>query len=680
LLSVSNKKDVMRKIFFAFAMAVTVQTVAQNTNEPILMTIDNEPVSKDEFVRLYQKNNTEATFDSASLAEYMRLFIDYKLKVIEAEAAGMDTTDAFRREFDSYRSQLEKPYFTDPSVDDSLAHEAYDHMFWDVKASHILINCPENASAADTLKAYKRIQAIRERAVKGEDFSKLARETSEDKSASRNSGNLGYFTAFSMIYDFEKMAYSTEVGSISPIFRTRFGYHIIKVFDRRANPGQIRASHIMVRVAADADEASQKAAAEKIKMIADSLSAGADWAGMVSRFSDDRGTVPQNGDLQWFSTGRMVPEFESAAFALKNVGDISAPVRTSYGWHIIKLTDKKNIDSFENLQEQIKGRLSRDARSKMAQEVVLERLKRNYKFTEDKAALSEFINLVDTSVWSGNWTADKAKGHNKVIFTFADTVKFTQSDYARTVELNGAAPKMPIEVLLNKEYGHIVEKKVLNYEREQLARKYPEFKYLLQEYHDGILLFSLMDKMVCTKAATDSAGLEQFYNANKQNYMWGDRVEIASCSYNDNAIPIADKKNVNSKLAAALKTGSKKSDYAEQIKAAMQKMGIEPDSIEMGGDVKKYSIVDGEWCDINGQRIHKDAWGKTKTKTANHNGRAYVFYLVRQLPPMQKTLNECRGAVIADYQNKLEAEWIEQLRQKHSVKINESVFNSIIKK
>ena len=672
----------------ALAMISAMPAIAQKNGDDVILTIDNEQISKDEFVRLYQKNNTDITFDSASLAGYMSLFIDYKLKVLEAESLGMDTTDDFKREFDGYRIQLEKPYFTDPSVDDSLAREAYEHMHWDIRASHILINCSENASAADTLKAYKRIKAIRDRAVKGEDFAKLARENSEDPSAKRNDGDLGYFTAFSMIYEFEKVAYATEVGAVSPIFRTRFGYHIIKVFDRRANPGQVRASHLMVRVAAEADEAAQKAAAAKIKMIADSLAAGSDWAKMVSRYSDDRGTVQQNGDLQWFSTGRMVPEFESAAFALKNVGDISAPVRTSYGWHIIKLTDRKPIDSFENLQEQIKNRLSRDARSQMAEKAVLERLKHEYKFTEDKAAYAEFVSKVDTSVWSGKWTADKAKGLNKVIFSFAD-VKFTQNDYAKLVESNGTAPRMPVEVLLQKEYDRIVEETVLSYERQQLSNKYPEFRYLLQEYHDGILLFALMDKMVWTKAATDTVGLESFYEANKQKYMWGERVEVAYCTYDGNTFTnpdkndkfsTANKKNFDSKMVAALKAGTKNGDYEAQVLAAMQKFGISPDSISMGGNSNIFNIVDGQWCDIDGIRIDKNAWGKSKSKVMNHKGRSFVFYLVRNLPAEPKTFKECRGAVIADYQNKLEADWLEQLRQKHSVKINESVFNSIIRK
>lgn len=684
----------MKNAILALAMTAAIPAMAQNNSEQTIVTIDDKAISVGEFERLYLKNNTNATFDSLSLNEYMQLFIDYKLKVTEAEQQGMDTTIEFANEFENYRTQLEKPYFTDEHVDDSLAHEAYDHMHWDVRASHILVTCDQNASAADSLKAFNRAQDIRNRALKGEDFAKLARENSDDPSVTRNNGDLGFFTAFTMIYEFEKVAYSTEVGAVAPIFRTRFGYHIMKVTDKRPNPGQVNVAHLMLRVAANADETTQKAAADKAKMISDSLAAGADWAQMVSRYSEDQSTRSQQGNLQWFSTGMMVPEFEAAAFALKNNGDISAPIRTSYGWHILKLLDKKSIDSYDNLQEQIKHKLSRDIRSKIAQKAVINRLKRENNFKEDVAAYNEFANVVDTTIWSGTWNADKAKGLNKAIFTLADTIKFTQGDYAEILSHRGPSQKkVPVEILLKDDYNQIVEKYIIDYERKQLPSKYPEFGHLQTEYHDGILLFALMEKMVWTKAATDTTGLEQFYEANKQNYVWGERAEIAFCSYDANAFANpTEKKNVDTKLAAALKAGSKKADYAAQIKTAMQKIGVEIDSIQMAGDVKKYNIIEGKdtdangktidvkYCDIDGTKINENAWGKNNSKICNINGRSYVYYLVKRLPPMQKTLDECRGSVISDYQNKLEADWIAELRQKHTVKINEPVFKSLIKK
>lgn len=666
----------MKHTIIALAFFTALSVNAQTSNEQTLLTIDNENISRSEFERLYMKNNTEATFDSASLNEYLRLFIDYKLKVTEAEQLGMDTTPEFRSEYDEYCAQLEKPYLTDASIDDSLAHEAYEHMKTDVRASHILIRCPENSSAADTLKAYKRIESIYKRAVKGEDFAKLAKETSEDPSVVRNNGDLNFFTAFSMIYEFEKMAYNTEIGAISPIFRTRIGYHIMKVTDRRPNPGQIRAAHIMLRVPQDADESAQKAAADKIKMIADSLAGGADWAQMVKRYSDDKGSASREGDLQWFSTGSMVPEFEDVAFALKNIGDISAPLHTSYGWHIIKLLDRKPLDSFENLKDKIARNLSRDARSQMAQNAVVERLKKEYNFTENKAALNEFASRIDTSVWHGNWNADKAKGLNKTIFTIADTVKFTQSDYAKKISQQGSlSPNVPVEVIIANDYKKLVDKSILDFERKQLPRKYPDFRYLQTEYHDGILLFALMDKMVWTKASTDSAGLEQFYEANKQKYMWNERVNVVRVTYNTAAVANtkATPAKLNKAILSAIKKDLTKEHYSETVSAAAAKAGAADSVITLR--VARNTCSKTDDADVDAMK-----WKEGSTLTTENNGTTALYCILRYLPPMPKTLNECRGTIISSYQEVLEKEWIEQLRAKHTVKIDEKVFNSMIKK
>ena len=645
-----------------------------NDGNQTILTIDNTTVSRDEFQRLYKKNNIEVSFDSASLNEYMQLFIDYKLKVIEAERLGMDTTPVFRNEFGEYNAQLEKPYLTDASVDDSLAREAYEHMQWDIHASHILIRCDENASAADTLAAYKRAQDIRERALK-EDFAKLAREVSEDPSASRNGGDLGYFTAFSMIYEFEKMAYATEVGAVSPIFRTRFGYHIIKVADRRPNPGLIRASHIMVRLPQNPNDATEKAAHDKAQMIADSLATGANWSQMVLRYSDDRATKQTDGDLQWFGTGTMVASFEEAAFKMKNIGEISAPVRTEYGWHIIKLTDRRPIESFENLQEQIKRKLSRDIRSQLAQKTVIERLKREYKFTEDKAALDELISRIDTTIWIGNWTADKASGLNKTIFTLADTVRFTQQQYADILANSGPIQKKtPIEIHIKNDYTQLVKQTILSFERKQLPHKYPDFKYLQKEYHDGILIFSLMDKMVWTKASTDSVGLAHFHESNKTHYMWGERVEAVRVNYTgkmDLPSKITPEK-LNNTIISAIKNAAKKGNYLPAVKASVNKAGIN-DSL-MVFIVENRILSKGDDANIDGME-----WKSGANKVVSTGSSTTLFYIVRTLPPMPKTLDECRGAAIADYQDALEKEWIAQLRTKHTVKIDEKVFNSLIK-
>lgn len=683
----------MRKFLLALAMVSALPTVAQYSDDAVFMTVGNKEVTCGEFVRIYTKNNTDAKFDSASIAEYLPMFIDYKLKVVEAEAQKLDTASDFRKELQSYRSQLEKPYLTDEQVDEALYQEAYKRLQTDVHAAHILIMCSEDATPADTAKAYKKIQAIYKRAAKGEDFSKLARENSEDPSAKRNNGDLGFFTAFSMINDFEEVAYNTPVGNVSKPFRTRFGYHIIKVYDVRPNPGQVKVAHIMVKAAQNVSEAEEQAAKAKIDMIADSIANGADWITMVERYSDDRGSRQRGGEQQWFSTGMMVSEFEDASFALKNNGDISAPIRTAYGWHIIKLIDKRPIDTYEELREQIKRRMSGDVRSRKALKVLCDRLKKEYNFKEDKAAYNEIAALADSTILQKKWSIDKATGLNKVLFTFADSVKRTQQDFAKKLSQSGLGSErnMSVHRLVTTEYENLVQNAIIGFERTQLERKYPDFRYLLQEYHDGILLFALTDKEVWTKASTNTAGLEQFFEANKQKYMWGERAEIASCTYKGNAFSDAAKKNADTKLAAALKAGVKNADYEEKAKAAMRKIGTEPDSIGLLVKVIKFGIVDGQetdangntvnvkYCDFYGTKINQDAWGKNKTKICNIDGRSYVLYLVKNVPPMPKTLDECRGAVVSEYQNVLEKSWIEGLRAKYPVKLNNDIFKTMIK-
>lgn len=665
----------MKKTLLALSLALSMPVFAQNADEQVLLTVGDRKVTRCEFERIYQKNNDNASFDSASLSDYMKLFIDYKLKVVEAESLGLDTTMSFKSELNGYRSKLEKPFFTDERVDDSLFHEAYDHLQWCLRASHILIECNEETLPADTLKAYKRAVELRNRAVKGEDFATLAQKYSEDPTAVSNSGDLGYFTAFTMVYDFEKQAYKTEVGAVTPVFRTRFGYHILKVYDKKTNPGQVHVAQILIRVEPDADETARKIAAEKAKLVADSLKAGADWQTMLARYTYNKNSISNGGVLSWIGVGSTVDEFENASFALENIGDISDPVLTQYGWHIIKLLEKKPVDTYEKSLSTIRNRMSRDARSQMAGKAVLERLKKEYNFVQNDKALEEFINLVDTSIWSGKWSADKANGYNKPIFTVADTVVFTQADFAEIVASRGAIPtRNTVESILKNDYERIVQSCVFNYERERLADKYPDFKYLMQEYHDGIILFSLTDQMVWSKAATDSAGLEQYYQAHKNENMWGPRVEIVSLSYGKKAAQDANivVDNANKAFLSAMKKSIKNGNFKDNILNAMVKMGVNDSILSASCSVKTFSkndnaVVDSMQWKPGVQKIVDD--GKNNT----------IYFVSKTLEPAPKTLEECRGVMISGYQTVLETQWMEQLRAKYKVSVDENVLKSMIK-
>ncbi|MGE4287100.1 MAG: peptidylprolyl isomerase [Salinivirgaceae bacterium] len=639
---------------------------AQTNSDNVLLTIGNKDVSLEEFERIYTKNNQEPAYDKASLEEYMELFVNFKLKVMEAEALGMDTLPAFISELKGYRKQLEKPYFTDEDTDEALIREAYERMKWNIRASHILITCNEDALPADTLKAYNKIKKIRQRAIKGEDFAELAVQNSEDPSVVNNKGDLGYFTAFSMVYPFESGAYNTKVGEISEIVRTRFGYHIIKVADKRPDKGQVKVAHIMRAVPQGSNAEKVAKEREKIYQLYDSLQAGANFEDLVRTYSDDRGTSARGGELPYFQSGRMIPEFEKAAFSIAEVGGISEPVQTAYGWHIVKLIDKKPLDAYDVLKPSIKSKISKDVRAQRAEQMVINRLKNEYRLALNKKAIEVFYSLVDSSIYEGNWTNEKIKNLSEPVFTIADTLVYTQADFAEFLaETKSRRVKKPIPVLIDTELERMVETKLRDYETHLLPAKHPEFKHLLQEYHDGILLFNLTDKMVWSKAVEDTVGLEKYYELNRQNYLWGERADATIYTFNNKAF---EKKII--KLAK--KTGKKNTNLT-QLKVDFNSRAMAKDStFSLDITNNLYEKGANEWVDAV-------SWKPGIKTVVNADNKYILVYINRVVAPEPKELSDVRGLITADYQNFLEKEWLKELREKYPVSIHQEVFNAMVK-
>lgn len=303
--------------------------------DPILMTINDVAITKSEFERIYYKNNRDSVHDEKAIKDYLELFINFKLKVIEAKKLGLDTLPTFKQELQSYRKQLSDPYFVDKETEEKLLKEAYERKKWRIRTSHILIKVSENASPADTLAAYNKAMEIKKRIDKGEDFAKLAMEYSEDDASKLNGGDIGYLTVFTTVLPYENAVYSLKVGEVSNPIRSQYGYHIIKVTDRKENPGEVKVAHIMVLVPRDAKEEDITKAENKINEIYQKLQQGEDFAKLAIEYSDDKASGKRGGDLPWFGTGRMVPEFESVAFETK-IGEYSKPFRTAFGYHIIK--------------------------------------------------------------------------------------------------------------------------------------------------------------------------------------------------------------------------------------------------------------------------------------------------------------------------------------------------------
>lgn len=631
----------------------------KHKKDPILLTIGNKKIPKSEFDNIYNKNNNkDKPSDEKSAAEYLELFINFKLKVTEAEELGLDSTSAFKTELQGYRKQLAQPYLTDNEVTESLIQEAYERMKFDVNASHILLRLDENALPKDTIEVYNKIMKIYDRISKGEDFSQIAKVSSEDPSAKENGGDLGYFTALQMVYPFENLAFNTEVGQVSKPVRTKFGYHLIKVNDKRQARGQVQVAHIMIKLVANASAQDSAASKAKIDEIHSKLKQGADFAELAQNYSDDRGSAKKGGELPPFGTGRMVPEFENVAFGLPNQGDISSPFLTRFGWHIVKKIDKKGLASFDEMKSDLKLKVSKDSRSYKSRVSLVNKIKSENDFKANLKSKYDFIPLIDSSFFEGKWNVGKAENLKEFMFSLNDKI-YSQVDFANY--LNSRQSKqanLPAEVVINKMYESFLEESCIAFEENNLESKYSEFKALMQEYRDGILLFELTDQKVWSKAVKDTIGLEDFYSKNKDKFMWEERIQanIYSCANEEIA------KKTRKLVEKSSKKGLSSDDILKKINSDSQ-LNLQ---IESGKFLKKENEI-----------IDKISWEVGLTENIQKDNKIVFVDRIKKLNPEPKSLNEAKGIITAEYQNYLEKQWIESLRLKYSIQVNQDVFSKI---
>lgn len=698
------------------ASFISLNAIAQ-TNEPVIMTINDKPVYKSEFENVYKKNSgKEVNKEQKSLTEYADLFSLFKMKVFEAESLGLDTNSNFITELSGYRKQLAAPYLTDKNVNDALLQEAYDRMKSEVKASHILIRINEDALPKDTIEAYTRLMIIKD-AVLGKYpssskiaeyenllkkssmgltknstpkdssnyFSKLnsikniqntlnpaidkfgaaAKKTSEDPSAADNSGDLGYFTSLQMVYPFESAAYKTAIGEISQPVRTRFGYHIIKVIDSRPNQGEILTAHIMLKFNRDMSEKDKENLKSKMDEIYSKVNSGEKFEDLARQFSDDKPSAEKGGQLQWFGSSRMPLEFEKAAFSLKNNGDISEPFATSYGWHIVKRIDKKDLAPFEKMKGEIKQRINKDTRTQAGRASLIEKIKKENNFKENIASKKEFLKVLDSTIYQGKWEASKAsKIASKELFRISNNLSktttsiiFTSGDLAKYIENHQTSrTKMDNNMFLEQSYKDFVNESLINFEDSQLENKYADFKNLFKEYRDGILLFDLTDQKVWSKAVRDTAGLRIFYEANKNNYLWDERAEVTLY------------KCANEKVAKEVRALIKKKKSEKDITDAINK------SSQLNLIVDNITYLKGENKDVDANWNVGLAANNIIDEKEN---KVTVLLINKLLPKSPKTIAEAKGIITSDYQIYLEKEWLNYLKNKYTVKINQEVLNSV---
>ncbi len=645
----------MKKLLLAFSAAVicVLAISAKGDSDHVLMTVNKKPVKASEFEYLYRKNNTQqATVQP--IDEYLDLFVVYKLKVAAAEAAGIDQAEAFKNEFAGYRRDLSEPYLTDEHARDSIVRLIYDRLAEEVKVSHIMINKGANAAEAANQKA--KLDSLRNEIIAGNvDFAAAADQYSIDPSVVRNHGDQGYVSSGMFPYTFEDAVFETAVGDISPVIETPFGYHIVKVFDRRKNPGMVKVQHIL-KLTVDLPEAEQAIKKHEIDSIYALLKSGADFDSIAVKESEDPGSARMGGNLDWFGTGRMVPEFEKVSYELKN-GEISEPVRTSYGWHIVKRLDWKGLDPFEVLEPRISDFIDRDERRYIPVRIKQAQLRKKYEMTVNNDIVEAIrAEIVAAGGLDSALVAQLSEDNREIISLKGDNQGATVSDVFEVLPPNFSDLNADQAFdLINKRIDDVATEATTEAERNNLYFENAEYRNLLNEYRDGMLLFEISDQNVWSKSKNDVEGLNAFFEANKQKYATWKAPKF--------------KGYVVFATSDSIKTLAEKYLADNEVEKANL---VETMRKQFGNDVRVERVLaaQGDNAIIDGLAFGGEAPALTGKWTTCF---AYDGKIIDQ--PEEPA--DCRGEVTTDYQNVLEKQWVEQLRKAYPVKINKKTFKKI---
>ncbi|MCR9183358.1 MAG: peptidylprolyl isomerase [Flavobacteriaceae bacterium] len=650
----------LRTFFVTFFLSIAALTFSQNADKKILLTIDDEPVYMDEFTRVYEKNLEMVQDENQRTKEaYLDLFVNYKLKTKEAYSQELHLNPAFIKEFNSYRNQLANNYLYEQDITEELMLEAYERLQEEINASHILIRLSLNSTPKDTLDAYNKILEIREKAIAGQDFETLAKEYSEEPNAKESGGSLGYFKGLGMVYPFETAAYNTPVGGVSDVIRTQFGYHILKVNGRRPVSNEVTVAHIMI---ANKNDGNDEAALQRINEILNRVNQGEDFGDLARQFSEDQGSARNGGLINRFGSGRLnAPIFEETSFNLKNPGDISEPVKTNFGWHIIKLIERHPKESYEESKDELFRRVKSSDRSKVIVKSVNESIKEKYNFKEIENPLPFFNTFVTDSLIKRKWQKTSHPSDlDKIAFKIGNK-EYLFSDFANFIEEHqkkGAVSNSKV-LQLQKYYDQFQEMMLDEFFKISLEEENQEFSNLLSEYKDGLLIYDLMQKNIWEPSKTDTIGMNTYFENNRESYIWNTRVKGLIASTSDKKIANQIKKMLN------------KNATVEDIKDTFNTEEVINVILTEGTFEMENSILPSNFKTTKGVSKVYDI----STEKSTNSSQFIVVKVEDIIPQSYKELDEVRGRVMSDYQSHLEKEWMKELHEKYNVTINKSVLN-----
>ena len=646
-----------RNLLLLFLFIAYFNGNAQNKKN-VLLTINSNPVYSSDFTKVFNKNLDLVVEESQkNVAGYLDLFIDYKLKITEAYAQGLDKNQQYIKEFKKYEDQLAKKYIYDKRIVSKLVEEAYDRSLEEINAEHILVLSNLNDSPNDTLKAYNKIKEAHVKALKGENFTSLVIEYSEEPGAKKSKGKLGYFTAFQMVYPFENTAYNTNVGEISEITRTSFGYHIIKINDRRKKKPKINVSHIMIFSNNDKKAEDPE---ERINELYAMIMQGESFENIAKQFSEDKNTGVKGGQLKTFGPGDLkAPKFENAAYSIKNEGEIIAPIQSAFGWHIIRLNEKFSIPSFEEQKDDIEKKVKGGARALIVTQAINNKIIKKYGFKEGESYISYFNNYVNDNILSRKWTYSSIPlTENQILFTIGDH-DVTYTDYAEYLRDNQKTIKKYAnkESLLIDLYVRFKNETLKNYFKERLEVENKEYATIINDYRNGLLVYDVMNKNIWQIAKIDSTGLKNYYEKTKNNYNWKKRLDVDIYSSSDEI--------TTKQVQTLLMRGEESATIKKQINS----------------DGKINIITISDVFEIDQSELPEGLIPVKGVSDIKLNDGFYVVVNIKEvIEPTLKEFDEVRGTVISYFQTEIEKKWMQSLRDKYEVKINNKSLKKLKKK
>lgn len=648
----------LKNISILILLFVAIAANAQKKSQ-VIMTIDDAPIYSNEFVMVYKKNLDLVQDKSQKTVDgYLDLFIDYKLKVAAAYEQDLHEKPAYKKEFSKYEEQLSRNYLYEDKVTTDLAKQAYERGKYDIKASHMLVLTSYDDTPQDTLKAYNKTYEAWQKAKAGEDFTALVKEYTEERGGADRGGDLGYFGTFTMVHQFEDAAFDTNVGEVSEIVRTQFGYHILKVFDKRERAPDVTVSHIMI--SDRKDDARTFNPEERIKEINTLLAQGSTFEDLAKQYSEDKNSAKKGGLLNRFYKGQLrSKKFEEVAYSLKTSGDMSKPFKSDFGWHIVRLEERHQHQTFEEQKEVLEKKVGEGPRSKIVTTAVNAKIKEKHGFKGDANFRPFFSNFVTDSILKGAWDYDENFAQkDRTIFLIGDDFTATYGDFAaylKAKQFKKGQPKSKTRII-EEDYDLFETDLLKRYFRDQLEKTNEEYASVISEYRDGLLIFDVMRLNVWDKAKKDTVGSQEYYLANNQNYKWEKRID---------ADIVSSSKEDMIKVASTMLSGGKTID---DLKSVLNR----EDQVNIIASSGKYELDDQNLP--VGFKVEK---GVSNAYAQNEN---FVVVNVKEvIEPSIKAYDEVKGRVISDYQKQLEVDWIQELRDKYKVAVNKKALKKVKK-